>query len=172
MASQWMSLLHSQILVWPAVNRRLSVMVREGDIRRSKGEGSASEIWFASSPTSGAPWSAPRQITQDQVYSEYPAIGLGGDGLWIRYHSDSSRVADMAYVVTSADGGATWGEAVMLPTHQSAIERAWVEVNFALQSPDQVYAPHDTQILVNGVEVGNIPAGCRRTPLSSMCRLS
>lgn len=121
-----------------------------------EGEDNASEAWFATSPSPGAPWSAPRRVTQDAAYSEYPLVGLGGDGLWVRYHSDISGVADMAYVVTSADRGATWGEAVMLPTLQSAIEHAWVEVNFALQWPDQAYAPHDTQVLVNGVEVGRI----------------
>jgi hypothetical protein len=119
-------------------------------------EDAASEVWFATSPAANAPWSAPRRVTQDAAYSEYPLVGVGGDGLWIRYHSDISGVADMAYVVTSGDLGATWGEAVMLPTLQSAIEQAWVEVNFALQWPDQSYAPHDTQVYVNGVEVGAI----------------
>jgi len=121
-----------------------------------EGEGAASEVWFASAETAGGAWSAPRALTQDGAYSEYPQVDVGSDRLWVSYHSDISGDADLVYLLESSDGGRTWSEPLQQPAFSSPIEKAWVEVNFSLAWPQGNYAPHDTAVHVNGRKVGEI----------------
>lgn len=118
-----------------------------------EGEAAASEIWFATSGGNAEPWSAPRQITRDGAYSEYPKVGASKDGtqVEIAYHSDVSGVADLVYSTRSHDGGATWGDAELAPSFDPAVERAWIEVTFKLEWPRRDYAPEgSTYVFFNG----------------------
>lgn len=121
-----------------------------------EGEGAASEVCFASAENTSATWSAPRALTHDDAYSEYPQVRVGIDRLWVSYHSDTSREADLVYLLESSDWGNTWGEARQQPAFISPIEKAWVEVNFSLAWPQGTYEPHDTAVHLNGTPIGQI----------------
>ena len=122
-----------------------------------EGEGTASEIWFSSSPGKGGPWAEPRQITHDNAYSEYPLVGILGDTLWVSCHSDISGVADLKYIRESADQGKTWGEAVTTPSLDAPVDRAWVEMNFMLHWPREDYHPAAVvTISLNDRQVGRL----------------
>lgn len=132
-----------------AADGRLLAVWREG-------EGSASEVWFAGSPGAGRPWGAPVQVTNDNAYSEYPVVGAIDNIVWVAYGSDINGLTDLTYVKQSTDGGQTWSEAVAQPSLEDVAGPAWVEVNFSLQWPRNVYHPHSTYIYVNGTEVGRL----------------
>lgn len=118
-----------------------------------EGEGAASEIWFATSGGNAGPWSAPRQITRDLAYSEYPQVRASEDGMQVDvvYHSDVSGVADLVYSTRSLDGGATWDVPKLALSFDPAVERAWIEVTFKLEWPRRDYAPEgSTYVFFNG----------------------
>jgi hypothetical protein len=121
-----------------------------------EGDGSDSEVWFASAPAPGQPWGAPLQVTNDKAYSEYPLVGVTGEKVWVSYHSDISGLADLKYDLESADNGRTWREAVAMPSLEQVTDHAWVEMNFSLQWSRSNYHPHNTYIYVNGIEVGKL----------------
>ncbi|MEN6345576.1 MAG: hypothetical protein ABFE16_09715 [Armatimonadia bacterium] len=121
-----------------------------------EGEGTASEVWFASAETAGGAWGTPRALTHDGAYSEYPQVDVGSERLWVSYHSDISGDADLLYVLESSDGGRTWSEPLQQPGFTSPIEKAWVEINFSLAWPQGTYVPHDTAVHLNGARIGQI----------------
>ncbi len=128
-----------------------------------EGEGQQSEILFVKSMDKGMTWTPPKQLTNDEAYSEYPLVGADESTLWVSYHSNISGAADLKYVIASQDDGETWGESVTMPSIGGKVLNAWLEVNFSLKWPRSNYLPHNTYISFNGVKVGaienNIPEG-------------
>ncbi|MBI5834642.1 MAG: hypothetical protein HZB16_20275 [Armatimonadetes bacterium] len=133
-----------------AANARgdLAAVWREAD-------GAASEACFASARAGGA-WSAPRVLSNDSVYSEYPLVGYDDDLLWVTWHGDSEGVADLKYEIRSTDGGASWGPRAALPSLENSVERAWLAATFQLQWPRGSYKPFTLVFSVNDREVGRL----------------
>lgn len=121
-----------------------------------EGDGSASEVMFASAPGPSGPWSPARALTADQVYSEYPLVGLEGERVWATWHTDGQGLADLKYYVDSTDGGATWSSPQALPSLENTTAKAWLEVSFQMQWPRSSYVPFDTIVEVNGQEIGRL----------------
>jgi len=122
-----------------------------------EGDGDQSEVWFSRCPDVGQPWIAPRQLTNDKVYSEYPLVWITDNTLFTSYHTDSNGVIDLKYIQTSTDGGNTWNESIAQPSLETnAAGRAFVEINFSLQNPRSTYHPHDTTVFLNGVQIGKL----------------
>ena len=119
-----------------------------------EGEGAASEVWHTKIVKQTA--QAPQRLTDDNAYSEYPVIDCMEDALSVTYHSDSNSVTDLMYRMTSADGGKSWSAPAALPSAQSAIEHAWLQVTFHLENSREEYPPFSAHFLVNGTEVGVI----------------
>jgi len=122
-----------------------------------EGDGDASEIWFSRCPSVGGKWTAPKQLTNDKVYSEYPLIWVNSKTLFASYHTDVDGVTDLKYVMGSHDGGDTWGERLANASMEAdAGGRAFVEINFALQNPRSTYHPYTTTVFINGVQIGKL----------------
>ncbi|MEN6522034.1 MAG: hypothetical protein ABFD46_12905 [Armatimonadota bacterium] len=117
-----------------------------------EGEDAASEVWHTAITNMTA--KTAQRLTNDSAYSEYPAIVCYGDTLVVTYHSDISGVTDLMYRITSADNGQTWSSPMTLPSSQSVIEKAWLEVTFHLENSREDYPPFSAHFLVNGTEIG------------------
>ena len=122
-----------------------------------EGDGDASEVWFSRCSSGEQQWIAPKQLTNDKVYSEYPLVWVNNKKLLVSYHTDSNGVLDLKYVMSSTDGGDTWGERLANASMETdAAGRAFVEINFALQNPRSTYRPYNTTVFINGVQIGKL----------------
>ncbi|MHB1456807.1 MAG: hypothetical protein ACYC0V_07820, partial [Armatimonadota bacterium] len=122
-----------------------------------EGDGDASEVWFSRCTADGSQWTAPKQLTDDKVYSEYPLVWVNNKKILASYHTDVNGVMDLKYVMSSTDGGDTWGERLANASLETdAAGRAFVEINFSLQNPRSTYRPYSTTVFINGVQIGRL----------------
>ncbi|MEA2054595.1 MAG: Ig-like domain-containing protein [Candidatus Thermoplasmatota archaeon] len=105
-----------------------------------------SEIYYRYSIDGGSTWETEFRLSQDIYYSEYPVIMSGRNNtLRVLWH-DNRTGDDLLYYRDGND----WLEMRRLPRGYFNVMDVYLEMDFALQQPAEIYPPHSVQISVEG----------------------
>ncbi len=130
----------------------------------------SSRIMYLVSTDSGKTWNEPQPVTPDTLYAEYPSLApLHGGGVDLEFYGDErknvnpkwgQREPDLKgftvpagsmlkrYGYNGTDG--QWTAPRRRLTNFPAVQVAWLQVNFRLNTDRSSYRPHEITVLLNG----------------------